>query len=81
MISLTCSLAGMTVTVTKIGYVEMLQKIIPEDSPNISSEPRIHAEWSTGTHIKDGYGEVEGSLSRENDLAEISLIFSRLHSA
>jgi len=38
MISLTCSLAGMTVTVTKVRYVELLQKIFPEDSPNNSSE-------------------------------------------
>ena len=28
----------MTVTVTKERYVEMLQKIFPEDSPDISSE-------------------------------------------
>ena len=59
MISLTFSLAGMTVMVTKERYVEMLQKIILEDSPDILSESCVHAEWSTGTHIKDGYGEVE----------------------
>ena len=38
MISLTCSMAGMTVTVTKERYVEMLHNIFPEDSPDISSE-------------------------------------------
>ena len=47
----------------------MLQKIFPEDSPAISSESCVHAGWSSGTHIKDGYGVVEGSLSRETDLA------------
>ena len=36
MISLVCSLAGMTFTVTKERYVEMLQKIFCEDSPDIS---------------------------------------------
>ena len=36
-ISLTCSLAGMTVTVTNERYVEMFQKIFPEDSPNNNS--------------------------------------------
>ena len=46
--------------------VEMLQKIIPEDSPN-------NAGWSTGTHIEDGYGVVEESLSRETDLAEVRI--------
>ena len=38
MISLTYSLAGMTVTVIKERYVKMLQKIFPEYSPNNSSE-------------------------------------------
>ena len=26
---------------------------------------------SIGTHLKDGYGVVEGSLSRETDLAKV----------
>ena len=76
MISLTCSLAGMTVTVTKETDVEMLQKIIPEESPDISTFERVlcvHAGWSIGTHIEDGYGVVEGLLSRETDLAEVRI--------
>ena len=64
MISLTCSLAGITATVTEERYVEMLQKIFPEDSPDISSVSCVHAGWSTGTDIEDGNGVVEGSLSR-----------------
>ena len=32
------SLVGMTVTITKKTCVEMLQKIIPDDSPNNTSE-------------------------------------------
>ena len=42
MISLTCSLAGMTVTVPKERCVEMLQKFFPEDSPDIWSESSLH---------------------------------------
>ena len=38
MVYLTCSLAGMTVTVTKERYVEMLQKMFPEDFSDVSSE-------------------------------------------
>ena len=72
MISLICYLVGMVVMVTKERYVEMLQKIFSEDSPDISSESVcVHAGWSTGTHIENGYGVVEGSLSRETDHAEI----------
>jgi len=33
----------------------------------------VYAEWSTGTYIEDGYGVVEGSLSRETDLAEVRI--------
>ena len=49
MISLTCSLAGITVTVTIETYVEMLQKIFPEDSPDISTSElvSVHLGWST----------------------------------
>ena len=49
MISLTCSLAGMTVTVTKERYVEMLQKIFPEDSPDNSSESVFMQD---GAHLR-----------------------------
>ena len=28
---------------------------------------------NSGTHIKDGYGVVEGSLSRETDLADVRI--------
>ena len=38
MISLTCSLAGMIVTVTKERCVEMIHKIFPLDFPDNSSE-------------------------------------------
>ena len=37
------------------------------------NESFVHAGWSTGTHIEDGYGVVEGSLSRETDLAEVRI--------
>ena len=49
MISLTCSLASITVTVTIETYVEMLQKIFPEDSPDISTSElvSVHLGWST----------------------------------
>ena len=58
MISLICYLVGMVVMVTKERYVEMLQKIFSEDSPDISSESVcVHAGWSTGTHIENGYGK------------------------
>ena len=65
----------MNVTVTKERYVEMFQKIFPEDSLDISTFERVcvHAGWSTGTHIEDGYEVVEGSLSRETDLAEVRI--------
>ena len=69
----TCSLAGMIVTVTKERYVEMLQKIFLEDSPDISSGSCVYAGWSTGTNIKDGYGEVEGPLSQETDLPDVRI--------
>ena len=61
--------------VTKETDVEMLQKIFPEESPDISTFERVcvHAGWSTGTHIKDGYRVVEGSLSRETDLTEVRI--------
>ena len=32
-----------------------------------------HRRWSSGTHIEDGYRVVEGSLSRETDLAEVRI--------
>ena len=65
----------MTVTVTKETYVEMIQKIIFEESPDFSTFERVcvHAGWSIGTHVKDGYGVVEKSLSRETDLAEVRI--------
>ena len=40
---------------------------------HLSSESCVHAEWSIGTHIKDGYGVVERSLSRETDLAVVRI--------
>ena len=40
------------------------------------NESFVHAGWSTGTHIEDGYGVVEGSLSRETDLAEVRIHLS-----
>ena len=72
MIFLTCSLAGMTVTVTKEGYVEILQKIFSEDSPNNSSESvfiqdgalahisKMATEW-----LKDRFPEKLISLKEE----------------
>ena len=63
---------GMTVTVTKERYVEMLQKIFPEDSPDISSESvimqdgapahtsKIAMEW-----LKDRFPEKLISLKLE----------------
>ena len=55
MISLTCSLVGITVTVTKERYVKMLQKIFPEDSLDNLSEPMFMHRHT----IRDGYGVVE----------------------
>ena len=73
MISLTCSLVDLTLTVTKETYVEMFQKIFPEDFTEISSESvfNVHAGRSTSTEIGDSNEVVEGSLSRETDHAEI----------
>ena len=72
-ISWTCSLTGMTVTVTKERCVEIFQIIIPEGSPDISSESCVHTGWSTGTYIEDAYGLVEESVSWETDLAEVRI--------
>jgi len=65
-------LTSITVTVTKETYVEMLQKIFPEDSPDISTSERVcvHAGRSTSTQIGDSNEVVQGSLSRETDHAE-----------
>ena len=52
----------------------MLQKIFPEDFPAILSESLVDAGWSTATHIKDGYGVVQGSLSRETNIAEVGIL-------
>ena len=68
----------MTVPVTKETYVEMLQKIFPEGSPDVSTFERVcvHARWSIGTDIEDGNGMVEGSLSRETDVAEVRILLA-----
>ena len=49
-----------------------------EDSADISTFERVcvHAGWSTGTDIEDGNGVVEGSLSRETDLAEVRILLA-----
>ena len=62
----------MTVTVTKETDVEMLQKIFPEESPDISTFERVLCSCRM-EHIKDGYGVVQRSLSRETDLAEVRI--------
>ena len=75
MISLTFSLASITVTVTIETYVEMLQKILPEDSLDFSTSElvSVHLEWSTANTSemamtwlkKDRFPEKLNSLKSE----------------
>ena len=66
MISFTCSLASMTVTVMKERYIEILQKFFLEDSHNNSSESVFMIDGGPAhTSFDDGNEVVEGSLSEK----------------
>ena len=79
-ISLTCSLA-----LGRHDYYgderNMCRKTLENlswDSLDILTFGRVcaHARWSTGTDIEDGNGVVEGSFSRETDLAEVKFLLA-----
>ena len=72
MLSLTGSMAGMTVTVTKKRYVKIFNKIFPEDSLDITSESVFmqdgapdHTSKMTMEWLKDHFPEKLISLKSE----------------